>query len=236
MPRMAPIAPECPPPAATQAPARPPITIRAINPRAAVRLGVLGSLPATSSSAAARRKTTRAGMLPIQLSPGPGFSHPRCVPSATAAGAVRERSPVRTPIRSARTGITTSTPPPLHVARPRIDAEDDWSLRPCGRSSALDLDHLETGAATRLGCAMVRRHEGQVQPRGDHDQRGGEVDGVERAKPVRRQQPASALDDLVHDGYELPGCVVRFDPAEKASLLRHGNRRGPSGGAHLDLA
>src|ERR1700733_2523198 len=90
------------PAAVTHAPERPPRTIRAMRPGGAVRLGVEGSLSATCSSMAARVKIATA---PVDLMKETDvllrFSQPRCAAHATAAGGVRERKPVATPIRNA---------------------------------------------------------------------------------------------------------------------------------------
>lgn len=94
------LAPSAPPrkvpcvsPAAMHAPVNPPMTMRAISPGGAVRLGVCGSLSATSSSIASRVKIATPGTEPMRENGRSHFDQPKYTAHAVAAGAVSERNP-----------------------------------------------------------------------------------------------------------------------------------------------
>src|SRR5215216_3280043 len=91
-----------------QAPARAPMTIRAINGPGVVRFGVMGSRSATYSATARMEKIATAAVDPMNARGEPlRSSHPRCAAQLTAAGAVSERKPATNPIPAARrrTGV-----------------------------------------------------------------------------------------------------------------------------------
>ena len=86
---------------ATLAPLNAPNKIRAINPGGAVRLGVFGSLSVTSSTDANSVKITAAVVVPIHERGLGTFSQPECVAQAVAAVGVKDRNPVKNPIKNA---------------------------------------------------------------------------------------------------------------------------------------
>src|SRR5579872_6265803 len=93
---------DCIPPAAIPEPQSPPKTNRAIKPGGLVRLGVEGSLSATSSTSASTVNTAAAAVDPMKARLVlERFSQFRCAAHATAAGAVKERKPEATPIDNA---------------------------------------------------------------------------------------------------------------------------------------
>jgi hypothetical protein len=101
VPNAAPSTIPSPPAEATHAPLNPPIKILAINPGGAVRLGVFGSLSVTSSTNAKIVKITAAVAVPIHERGLGTFSQPKCAAQAVTAGAVRDRSPAKNPIKNA---------------------------------------------------------------------------------------------------------------------------------------
>src|SRR5947209_18711361 len=102
------------PAVARHAPAKAPMTMRAISPGGAVRLGVFGSLSVVSSTRASTLKTATAGTVPIQESRRGSLSQHRCAPQAVAAGGVRERRPASSPLRTGKTTVILATPPGRH--------------------------------------------------------------------------------------------------------------------------
>jgi hypothetical protein len=86
---------------ATHAPLNPPSKIRGINPGGAVRLGVFGSLSVTSSTNANSVKITAAGIVPIHHRGLGTFSQRKCAAQAVTAVGVRDRKPVKNPIKNA---------------------------------------------------------------------------------------------------------------------------------------
>ena len=84
------------------APVNPPVTMRAIRPGGAVRLGVLGNLSATSSTIASTVKIATAEKEPMPASGPSSLSQPKYTAHAVAAGAVSDRSPPKNPIRKTR--------------------------------------------------------------------------------------------------------------------------------------
>src|SRR5262245_40584751 len=71
--------------------------MRAIRPRGAVRLGVFGSLSATSSTTASNVKIATAGIEPMRASVPWTFIQPRWTAHAVVAGAVSERNAAKNP-------------------------------------------------------------------------------------------------------------------------------------------
>ena len=96
-------------PAATHAPVNPPVTIRAIRPPGAVRLGVLGSLSTTSSRTANTVKMATDGTEPIRARGRSILSRPRWTAHAVTAGAVIERSPANSPIRKGSSPLLSTS-------------------------------------------------------------------------------------------------------------------------------
>src|SRR6266478_4051753 len=115
-PKIAPTASDCAPAKATAAPERPPRTRRAIKTGGRVRLGIEGSLSATSSPAARRENNATVAVAPIKLRTVLWrVIQLRCAAQATIAGGVMERRPVATPIakarRRTRNGVMRRQPP-----------------------------------------------------------------------------------------------------------------------------
>src|SRR5580704_6807352 len=88
----------------------PPITRRASRPGGAVRLGVLGSLSATSSPRASKVYRPTAHVEPIHASGECSLSQPRRAAHAVMAGGVRDRKPVKNPMRKASSRIMERAP------------------------------------------------------------------------------------------------------------------------------
>src|SRR6185503_3466585 len=89
----------------THAPVKPPVTMRAVSPGGAVRLGVFGSLSKMISVTANTLRIITAGSEPTRDSRRVSVSHPRYTAHATAAAGVSERNPAKNPIRNANNRV-----------------------------------------------------------------------------------------------------------------------------------
>lgn len=108
--------------------------MRAINPGGAVRLGVFGSLSATSSSKASRVRSATAAVPPIQENARDTFSQPRCVAHAVHATGASDRNPVNSPIRKANTKVTPSPCAQNHLEKLGVSFCRRFLLHaPCSR-------------------------------------------------------------------------------------------------------
>src|SRR6185369_17400255 len=92
-------------PRETHAPVKPPVTMRAMSPGGAVRLGVFGSLSKMISVIANRLRIITAGSEPMSAHGRASLNQPKCTAHATAAGGVSDRNPAKSPIRNANNSV-----------------------------------------------------------------------------------------------------------------------------------